>query len=77
LEAEITKLVAEILELQPDSVAPDAEFVADLGADSMSALELMVAVEKKYGIVIEPEHLPEMLSVRHVTALVGRLLHGE
>ena len=42
LEAEITKLVAEILELQPDSVAPDALKVSpniDFEAEATSGRE--------------------------------------
>jgi acyl carrier protein len=77
VEITVRAMVAAILEVEPDAVGADAKFVDDLGADSMSALELMARVEKHYGIVILPENLPKMRTVRAVAALAGELLNGK
>lgn len=74
IETTVRGIVATILEVEPEAVAADARFVDDLGADSMSALELMARVEKHYGIVILPENLPKMRTVRAVAALAGELI---
>ena len=63
----------EITELDADSIEDGSHLVMDLGADSMAALELMAALEKRYAIVIDPECLPEMHSLGSITALVGRV----
>lgn len=76
IQSEIRELIAEILEMDPKEIKPEAHFVRDLGADSMSALEVMATLEKKYQIVIEPENLPEMITLQQITNLVGRLLYG-
>lgn len=74
METTIRGMVAAIIEVEPDAIGADAKFVDDLGADSMSALELMARVEKHYGIVILPENLPKMRTVRQVAALAGELV---
>ena len=57
LEAELKVLIVEALkldELEPESIASDEPlFVEGLGLDSIDALELGVALRKRYGIRIE------------------------
>ena len=57
LELEIKKLIIESLELEditPDDIVSDEPlFVDGLGLDSIDALELIVLLEKNYGIKIE------------------------
>lgn len=57
LEAEIKKLIVDALmleDLAPDEiVSGEPLFVEGLGLDSIDALELGVAIRKKYGIKIE------------------------
>ena len=77
LRAEIRALIAEITELDVESIDDDSHLVMDLGADSMAALELMAALEKRYAIVIDPECLPEMHSLGSITALVERVRGGD
>ena len=44
---DIRQLVAEILESEPSEIAESANFVKDLGMDSMMALEILAGIEKK------------------------------
>ncbi len=57
LEAEIKTLIVEALKLEdlaPDAIDSDEPlFVEGLGLDSIDALELGVALRKRYGIRIE------------------------
>ncbi|MFA4888440.1 MAG: acyl carrier protein [Candidatus Omnitrophota bacterium] len=64
LENEVRNLVAGIIEKDPGEVTPDAKFFQDLGVDSMMALEILAAIEKKYKIAIPEEKLPQMISLR-------------
>ena len=54
LEREIKELIVEALMLEdvtPDEIdAEEPLFVEGLGLDSIDALELAIAIEKKYGI---------------------------
>ena len=61
LRSEIKEMIVEVLSL--DDVTPeeieddDPLFVEGLGLDSIDALELSLAVEKRYGIKIRNEEL--------------------
>ncbi|CAB3727170.1 acyl carrier protein [Achromobacter piechaudii] len=59
LELELKTLVIESLGLEditPDDIASDAPLFGDgLGLDSVDALELGLALQKRYSIAIDPE----------------------
>ena len=74
VEQDIRELVAEILESEPQEIGINANFVKDLGMDSMMALELLAAVEKKYRIVIPEEALPKFTSLRATVTIVEGIL---
>lgn len=74
VEQDIRELVAEILESEPQEVGIDAHFVKNLGMDSMMALELLAAVEKKYRIVIPEDALPKFTDLRTTVRIVEGIL---
>lgn len=74
VEQDIRELVAEILESEPQEIGIDAHFVKDLGMDSMMALELLAAVEKKYRVVIPEDALPKFTDLRTTVTIVEGIL---
>ena len=74
LEAEIRKIVAEILETEEDEIKLDSHFVRDLGMDSMMALEILATIEKKYKIVIPEDALPKFTDLRTTVSIVKDIL---
>ena len=72
VEQEIKGLIAEVLETPFDKITPDARFVEDLGMDSMMALEILAAIEKKYRITIPEENLTKISSLKEVSELVKK-----
>ena len=71
LEKEIKSLIAEILETDEDKVTSDANFVEELGMDSMMALEILASIEKKYKIKIPEEYLTKVTSLKLGRKFVG------
>ncbi len=59
LKAELKRLIVETLRLEdirPEDIGDSAPLFGDgLGLDSVDALELVVALEKSYGVIIEDE----------------------
>ncbi|KAA0016455.1 acyl carrier protein [Salinicola corii] len=59
LEHELKQMIIETLELEdvtPDDIDPEEPlFVEGLGLDSIDALELGLALQKRYGITLESE----------------------
>ncbi|MGC4809227.1 acyl carrier protein [Micromonospora sp. DT228] len=71
---ELRRFVADVLDLDPESVTDDANFVAELGVDSLKALEVLVALERKYEIKISEDEVRDMTSFGEVREMVeGKL----
>jgi acyl carrier protein len=71
---ELRDFFAEELELPADDVGFDSDFAADLGVDSLATMEILVQLEKKYGIRLEESEFAGLTSVDAVHAfLVDRL----
>lgn len=77
IEEDIRELVAEILEVEPEEINVDAEFVKDLGMDSMMALEILASIEKKYKIAIPEDDLAKFTDLRTTVSLVTKMLNDE
>ena len=75
LKDDLKKLIAEIVEVEPDKITPDANFVEDLGMDSMMALEILASVEKKYKLRIPEENLTKITNLNKVVELVDKFLN--
>jgi acyl carrier protein len=76
-EDEIKQLIIDVLQLEDISSADiDAEaplFIDGLGLDSIDALELGVAIQKRYGIILSAssdENRRHFASVRALASLV-------
>lgn len=59
LEEEVKRVIIEVLQLEditPEDIDPEAPlFVEGLGLDSIDALELGVALQKRYGISLSAD----------------------
>jgi acyl carrier protein len=51
----VKDLIVEQLDVDPDSVSMDTDFMKDLEADSLDAVEIILGVEDEYGIEIPDE----------------------
>ncbi len=71
---EVRKLVAEITEREPEEIADTAQFVEELGIDSLMAIEMLVAVDKKYKIEITEEEFGKIKNVNDAVEVVQRYL---
>ncbi|MFA5147086.1 MAG: acyl carrier protein [Candidatus Omnitrophota bacterium] len=73
----IRAIVAEILEIEEDKITPDANFVGELGMDSMMALEILASLEKKYKIKIPEEYLTKVTSLQDTINIVKKIVEKD
>ena len=52
---EVKEIIAEKLSVDKEDITLDKSFTADLGADSLDTVELIMEFEKKFGITIPDE----------------------
>lgn len=51
----IQNVMAEEFELEPDQLTPDATLFDTLGLDSLDAVDMVVAMEKEFGVKMRDE----------------------
>lgn len=59
----IRVVIAEQLNIDVSQVTPEAKFVKDLGADSLDIVELIMALEGRFGIEISDEQAEKIVNV--------------
>lgn len=70
----VTEVVAEVLEVDSDTLDPDANLVRDLNMDSVLAIDIATLLEKHYQVQVPDERMDELVSVRAITTIVEGLL---
>lgn len=73
---EVRELVADVLEVEADSITPEVDFVRDLGVDSLLAMELAVTLERSYQVRIESHEIAEVRTMPDISALLNRKLQN-
>ncbi|MGW2329214.1 acyl carrier protein [Streptomyces sp. NPDC001700] len=71
---ELRTFVAEVLDVEEEEVTDEADFVKDLGVDSLMALEVMVELEKKYAVKLEEKEMKSITTLRKVYDLLAAKL---
>ena len=69
IRAEIKRLVANVTEREPDEISDTAHYMDELGVDSLMAMEVMIAVDKKFKIDIPEEEFNKASNVNESVAM--------
>ncbi|PIU18410.1 MAG: acyl carrier protein [Elusimicrobia bacterium CG08_land_8_20_14_0_20_44_26] len=63
IEEKIKAIVAERLRVEVNKVTPEANFINDLGADSLDQVELVMALEDEFGLEIADDEAQKLDTV--------------
>ncbi len=75
VEQSIIAIISEISGYEPEEITPDKNFYDDLEIDSIKAIEITVAIEKKFKVSVRDEDVPNITTVRQAVELVTQLLN--
>ncbi|WP_406724663.1 acyl carrier protein [Streptomyces sp. GD-15H] len=71
---ELRSIVAQVLDVDTAEITDDAKFVDDLEVDSLLALEIVVVLEKKYGVKLPESELRQIITLQSAyDLLAGKL----
>ncbi len=60
----LQKIVAEVLNVDPEEITMDTTFVEDLGADSLDVFQIIMGIEEEFDIEIANEDAENIVTVR-------------
>ncbi len=70
----IQAVIAEQLNIDASQVTPEAKLVKDLGVDSLDIVELIMALEERFGIEISDEQAEKIVNVGDVMRYIEKQL---
>lgn len=73
IEERVLKIVSEQFGIAQDSFKPEQALVADLGADSLDLLELVMALEDEFEIEVSDEEGSAVTTIGDAVTLVQKL----
>ena len=77
VEPEVRRVVAEQLAVSPDDLGPAVSLTDELAADSLDVLELVLALESAFDIVVPPPAIAAIRSYDDVVdTVVASVLHA-
>jgi acyl carrier protein len=73
-EKEIMAIISDVSGYEAEEITPEANFFKDLEVDSIKAIEITIAIEKKFKVSVRDEDVPKLTTVRQAIELVEKLL---
>jgi acyl carrier protein len=67
----VKAVIVEQLNVEEQDVTEDASFIDDLGADSLDIVELVMALEDKFGISIPDEEAENIKTVGNAVEFIS------
>ena len=76
LEAMVEPLARSLAmaSLEEEEITPETNFFKDLEIDSIKAIEITVAIEKRFKISVRDEDVPKITTVKQAVEMVNSLL---
>jgi acyl carrier protein len=72
IEVRIKKVIADVLKTEVSTIKDNANFIFDLGADSMQSIELVAAFEEEFDVELDENKALEVQTVSDaVTFILG------
>ncbi len=75
VEAKVKKTIAKVLKKEENEIASDANFIFDLGADSMQSLQLIAGFEEEFDIEMDEDDALEIQNVKDAVEFIGKIVN--
>lgn len=66
----LKKIIAEVLNVDPEEVRMDTTFTDDLGADSLDVYQIIMGIEEEFDIEVEAEIAENIRTVEEAVELI-------
>ena len=66
----LKKIIAEVLNVDPDEITMETTFQDDLGADSLDVYQIIMGIEEEFDIEIPAETAEQVTTVEDAVELI-------
>lgn len=74
VEQRVKKVISNVLKINADNINSSANFVFDLGADSMQSLQLVAGFEEEFDIEMDEDKALEIQSVNDAVEFIKSII---
>lgn len=67
---EVKEILAEQLDIDPETIKMTSNLQTDLGADSLDAIDIVMSIEDQYGIEVPDSVIENMRSVEDIVSFI-------
>ena len=67
---EVKEILAEQLDIDPETIDMTSNLQTDLGADSLDAIDIVMSIEDQYGIEVPDSVIENMRSVEDIVSFI-------
>ncbi|MCK4560136.1 MAG: acyl carrier protein [Calditrichia bacterium] len=71
IQDRVKKVIANVLKTDVSTISDDANFIFDLGADSMQSMELIAAFEEEFDIEMDEDKALEVQTVSDAVTFIS------
>ncbi len=71
----LKKVIAEVLNVDPEEISMETTFVDDLGADSLDVFQIIMGIEEEFDIEIPAEKAEKINTVEEAVELIKSALN--
>ena len=69
------KIIAEVLNVDPDEISMETTFLDDLGADSLDVFQIVMGIEETFDIEIPADQAEKIKTVEEAVDLIKGALN--
>ena len=66
----LKKVIAEVLNVDPDEITMETTFMDDLGADSLDVFQIIMGIEEEFDIEIPAEKAEKISTVEEAVEMI-------
>lgn len=71
----LKKVIADVLNVDPDEITMESTFVDDLGADSLDVFQIIMGIEEEFDIEVPAEEAENITTVEEAVNLIKNAIN--
>lgn len=72
----LKKVIADVLNVDPDEITLETTFTDDLGADSLDVFQIIMGIEEEFDIEIPTDKAEGITTVGEAVSLIKQAVNG-